>query len=73
MFGTGQDHIIKHIRKKHWDKQKQWLVYRLYRLYDAVFKTYPTPMNNAEYIKKVIQNNKTFLKLEDMNILIKRI
>jgi putative beta-lysine N-acetyltransferase len=35
------------------------------RLYDAVFKTYPTPIDNVEYIKNVIQNNKAFFKVAE--------
>lgn len=37
---------------------------QLARLYDAVFQTYPTPMNDAAYIKKVMLDGTIFYAVE---------
>ncbi|PKM50515.1 MAG: putative beta-lysine N-acetyltransferase [Firmicutes bacterium HGW-Firmicutes-7] len=36
-------------------------------LYDEVFKTYPTPMHDAEYIKDVILNDEVFFKVVEFD------
>jgi putative beta-lysine N-acetyltransferase len=36
-------------------------------LYDTVFRTYPTPMDNADYIKNVIRNNEVLFKIAEYN------
>ncbi len=40
-------------------------VNELARLYDTVFKTYPTPMNSPNYIKRIITSNQVIFKVAE--------
>ncbi|MFP3513641.1 putative beta-lysine N-acetyltransferase, partial [Peribacillus sp. SIMBA_075] len=39
-------------------------VHKLAKLYDTVFETYPTPMNEPDYIQKVMEEGTVFYAVE---------
>lgn len=55
--GTWQDEYV--MRKA--DTQD---IHKLAKLYDTVFETYPTPMNEPDYIQKVMEEGTVFYAVE---------
>lgn len=72
-----EDEIVASIQEKHLKKdQGTWQdeyvmrkadtqdIHKLAKLYDTVFETYPTPMNESDYIQKVMEEGTVFYAVE---------